>query len=417
MPAHWREDIAPVPLSVIRMKDDRILEVNDSLLRQFGYTRDEFIGQTPLTLRMWADPDARAPYVELLSAEKFIDRHELHLLDKQGRDMFCQLSARVFDADGEPMAIFSPIDVTRQRAIEREIRELNTALEERVRQRTATLEQNNVELAGALEKLREAQSELLRTEKMAALGSLVAGVAHELNTPIGNSVTVASTVHEAAQRLTAELTQPTPRRSALQSAAAACLKGAELLGRTLQRAAELVVSFKQVAVDQSSNHRRRFDLRQAIEEVLLTVEPMYMKTSFRVEHELAPSIIMDSYPGALGQIITNFISNALHHGFEGRDIGHMRIITRADATTVELDFIDDGVGIPAQFIERVFDPFFTTKLGQGGSGLGMHIVYNVVTDILGGKVQLESTVGVGTRIHVSMPLIAPYRAEDAVLAA
>jgi PAS domain S-box-containing protein len=396
---------SPVPLSVMRLRDGHIIDVNDSLLSQFGINQGQFTSQTPLLL--WNDVSQRQPYLELLIQQKSIESFEVQMRHQDGRVLFCLLSARIFDIDGEEIAIFSPIDVTREREIENQIRELNHELEERVRRRTDNLEMSNAELANAMGSLKNAQGELLRAEKMAALGSLVAGVAHELNTPIGNSVTVSSTVEEWILKMDEELKSPKPRRALLLSAVTACMSGTEILRRNLERAAELVTSFKQVAVDQSSNQRRKFDLRYSIEEVLLTLRPMYVKTGFRLEHDLEPKIDMDSYPGAIGQIVTNFVTNALAHAFDGRDTGVMRIEVHRRDDQAEIVFSDDGVGIPEQYLKRVFDPFFTTKLGKGGSGLGMHIVYNLITDVLGGKVLLTSRVGIGTKLAVTLPLRAP----------
>ena len=306
------------------------------------------------------------------------------------------------------MILISPIDVSRQREIENEIRELNIQLEQRVRQRTLNLEEANHELGEALGSLKNMQGELLRSEKMAALGSLVAGVAHELNTPIGNSVTVASTLQENADFMLNEIRSGHPRRAILAQSLEASAKGSEILVRNLQRAAELVSSFKQVAVDQSSNHRRSFDLRQALEEVLTTLEPMYKKTPYTLQLDLQPDIAVESYPGPLGQIITNFVTNSLAHAFDGRNHGSMRLATkRLDDQTIEVTFSDDGVGITQENLSRVFDPFFTTKLGQGGSGLGMHIVYNLVTGVLGGKISIQSQIGQGTVISMVLPTYAP----------
>jgi PAS domain S-box-containing protein len=404
---------SPVPLSVMRVRDELIFEANDSLLAQFGYQHSEFVGQTPDSLHLWLNPEEHDPYLELLNRQQFVENHEVQMRDKHGRVLFCLLSARIFDSDGEKMAIFSPIDVTRQREIEHEIRELNTQLEERVKQRTAKLENSNAELAEALQSLQNAQGELLRSEKMAALGSLVAGVAHELNTPIGNSVTVASTLNEWIHKMSDELGGPKPSRTVLSSGVSACVGGVDILVRNLDRAAELVMSFKQVAVDQSSNQRRHFDLRQSIEEVLLTLGPMYRKTPFKLEQDLEPNISMESYPGALGQVVTNFVTNALAHAFDGRTTGTMRISTHKVGNSARIVFSDDGVGIPEKFLARVFDPFFTTKLGQGGSGLGMHIVYNLVNGVLGGKIDLSSTPGVGTTLTVTLPLQAAMQEGEA----
>ncbi len=404
---------SPVPLSVIRLSDECIFEVNDSLLTQFGFDRDAFVGKTPSNLQLWVNEEQHDNAFSLLKEQQFVDRYEIQIRHCKGYTLSCLLSARVFDADGEKMAIFSPIDITHQREIEHEIRELNTQLEERVQQRTAKLEESNLELAQALTSLKNTQSELLRSEKMAALGSLVAGVAHELNTPIGNSVTVASTVDEWIHKMSAELASPKPRRAELASGVTACVSGTEILVRNLDRAAELVMSFKQVAVDQSSNQRRTFDLRHSIEEVLLTLKPIYMKTPFQLEQMLEDDISMDGFPGALAQLITNFVTNALAHAFEGRTTGNMTIQTRKINTNVEIIFRDDGVGIPEQNQARVFEPFFTTKLGQGSSGLGMHIVYNLVNGLLGGQITLTSTLGSGTRICVTLPRQAPVLEDEA----
>ncbi len=281
-------------------------------------------------------------------------------------------------------------------------------LEQRVQRRTLKLEQANQDLEATLATIKSMQTELHRSEKMAALGSLVAGVAHELNTPIGNCVTVASAMKDHAQSLLKEMQDGTMRRSTLERTLADSAEGADMLVRNLDRASELIGSFKRVAVDRSSNLRRHFDLSQNLSEILITLEPMYKKTPYVMQRDLATGIDMDSYPGPLGQVITNFISNALAHGFDGRGHGTMRLSCRAlGEDTVEIAFSDDGIGIPPQYQTRVFDPFFTTKLGQGGSGLGMNIVYNIVTGIMGGKIELASTHETGTTFTLTLPRSAP----------
>ncbi len=284
-------------------------------------------------------------------------------------------------------------------------------LEQRVQRRTLKLEEANAELGATLATIKNMQTELHRSEKMAALGSLVAGVAHELNTPIGNCVTVASSMKDQANALMKDMAQGTMRRSTLERTLKDSMEGADMLVRNLDRASELIGSFKRVAVDRSSNLRRHFDLSQNLSEILITLEPMYKKTPFAMQCELAEGIDMDSYPGPLGQVVTNFISNALAHGFEGRHTGTMRLTCSAlgDAQ-VEVTFSDDGIGIPEQNQARVFDPFFTTKLGQGGSGLGMNIVYNIVTGIMGGTIELSSSVNAGTTFRLTLPRIAPQLA-------
>ncbi|QTN27798.1 hypothetical protein HZ993_21470 [Rhodoferax sp. AJA081-3] len=281
-------------------------------------------------------------------------------------------------------------------------------LEQRVQRRTLKLEQANQELETTLATIKNMQTELHRSEKMAALGSLVAGVAHELNTPIGNCVTVASAMKDQARSLLKDMQEGNMRRSTLERTLNDSAEGADILVRNLDRAAELIGSFKRVAVDRSSNLRRHFDLAQNLSEILITLEPMYKKKPYAMQCALAEGITMDSYPGPLGQVVTNFISNALAHGFEGRSSGTMRLSCRPlDDERVEIAFSDDGIGIPAQHQARVFDPFFTTKLGQGGSGLGMNIVYNIVTGIMGGKIELHSSQETGTTFTLTLPRCAP----------
>lgn len=281
-------------------------------------------------------------------------------------------------------------------------------LEQTVQKRTLKLEQANQELGQSLNTVKSMQSELVRSEKMAALGSLVAGVAHELNTPIGNCVMVASTMKHQIDSISADLSADRMRRSALEQHLHSSMLGAEMLELNLSRAAELIGSFKRVAVDRTSDQRRVFDLGQTLIEILLTALPMYKKTPYTMETELAEGIQMDSYPGSLGQVITNFISNALAHAFEGRASGTMWLRSRAlDDDQVEVSFSDDGVGIALPHQRRVFDPFFTTKLGQGGSGLGMNIAYNLVTEVLGGSVALSSGANGGTTFTLTLPRQAP----------
>jgi signal transduction histidine kinase len=198
------------------------------------------------------------------------------------------------------------------------------------------------------------------------------------------------------------------RRSMLDQYLNSAAAGTEILMRSLGSARDLIGSFKQVAVDQSSSQRRHFDLKTLLEEIIATLSPMYKKGPYTLVMELAPDVVMDSFPGPLGQIITNFMTNALNHAFEGREQGEMRISsTLCNDGLVEIIFSDDGVGISDADQKRVFDPFFTTKLGQGGSGLGMNIVYNITTGVLGGTIRIDTQLGRGTRFIVRLPTSAP----------
>ena len=287
------------------------------------------------------------------------------------------------------------------------LQSLNVELESRVEQRTADLARANRELSAAMETLKMAQGELVRSEKLAALGNLVGGVAHELNTPIGNGVMAVSTVYdhvcEFRRRMESGLWRPS-----LEAFVDRVERGSEIAVRNLERANELLASFKQVAIDQASAQRRQFVLSEVVDEILLTLQPTFKRTSFKLRCQIPGELMMDSYPGPLGQVLTNLLTNALLHGFEGRDGGQVDITAeRQDDGRVCLEVADDGVGIAPNMLGRIFDPFVTSKLGRGGNGLGLHIVWNTVTAVLGGSISVDSKPDRGTRFRIILPVVAP----------
>jgi PAS domain S-box-containing protein len=400
--------VTPSPLCLMRMDTGIFVDVNISWLTQFGFTRDEVIGHTTIDLQIWVDLADRAKVLDAIKQTQLLESLEVPNRTKDGRILTTLISGRPLELRGERLFIFSNVDVTHQRQVEQEIRDINQELEMRVRSRTVNLEHANAELAKAMDTLMRTKSELVRSEKLAALGSLVAGIAHELNTPIGNAVTVNSTLEDQTLHVQRSLQLGNLRRSAISEYLDNMVSGTNLMTRNLDIARDLVVNFKQVAADQASNQRRRFDLRETLESIIATVTPMFKKTGHTLLCELQDDILMDSYPGPLGQVVTNFVSNAMTHAFEGREGGRMILRTyKIDKTHVEISFADNGTGIEDRNLGRVFDPFFTTKMGKGGSGLGLNIVYNIVTGVLGGKIHLESSLGVGTTFVMRLPLTAP----------
>ena len=297
---------------------------------------------------------------------------------------------------------------------ERELQRHRAHLEELVAERTAALtqakeqsEQVNRELAAALENLSITQEELVRRDKLAALGALVAGIAHELNTPIGNGLVVATTMAERTRELQASFLDGL-RRSELGAYLAQASEADAIMLRNLQRAADLVSSFKQIAVDRASSQRRHFLLRQFVAELMLPLSTPLKAASLTLTQDVPEDLAMDSYPGPLGQVLGNLLENCLRHAFDGRSGGSIAVSARAsdDGQGIVLSVADTGVGIAADDLVHVYDPFFTTKLGSGGSGLGLHVAHNIVTGVLGGHIDASSSPA-GTTFTLLLPAVAP----------
>ena len=264
--------------------------------------------------------------------------------------------------------------------------------------------------ARAYTQLRDAQSQLAAKETLAALGSLMAGVAHELNTPIGNSLLIASTLQDRTAEIAKQMKDATLRRSELERYIDDATTASVLVMRGLTSAATLVNSFKQVAVDRTTEQRRRFDLRQVCQEIVATMMNRVRAAGHSIAIDVPAGLSLDSYPGPFGQVITNFINNALLHAFEGRGDGKMVLSGEAlPDGQIQVRFSDNGCGIPPDHLKRIYDPFFTTKLGQGGSGLGLSISYNIVTSLLGGQIKVDSGAD-GTVFTLELPPAAPASA-------
>jgi len=274
-------------------------------------------------------------------------------------------------------------------------------------ERTAQTARQHAE--NALTELRTTQQALIDSERMASLGELVAGVAHEVNTPVGNILMAASTLNAEVQRFRQQVETGQIMRSELRQALDTFTTAAELLERNAERAATLVSNFKQIAVDQASEASRRFNLNEYLHSILSSLSPTLKHSLVKVEIDCPSTIEMTSYPGALAQCITNLVLNAVVHGFENGQTGQVTIATRQEASQVHLTVKDNGKGIPAALHSRVFEPFFTTRLGQGGSGLGLAIVRNIVVSQLGGQISLKSEAGQGTTFTLQLPLMAPSK--------
>lgn len=283
---------------------------------------------------------------------------------------------------------------------------------ERRKQAEAELRSEHAKSTYALQELQRTQASLVQAEKMASLGGLVAGVAHEINTPVGIAVTSASFLLEESRKLDAEFAAGQIRKSAVAHFIATAQESSQLVLSNLERAANLVQSFKQVAVDETSDSRRVFDLQQYIGEVLTSLRPKFKKTAISVQLDCAGNIAMDTFPGGLAQVLTNLLMNSLMHAFDAGSSGLISIVALRDGDTVQIECSDNGKGIAAEHLAQIFDPFFTTKRGHGGTGLGLNIVYNIVTQRLGGEIHVASQLGAGTRFTIRIPAVAPVTGSE-----
>jgi signal transduction histidine kinase len=265
----------------------------------------------------------------------------------------------------------------------------------------------------ALDDLREAQQNLIAAEKLAALGGLVAGVAHEVNNPIGISLTVASSFARRCDEFAKEVDSGPLRRSRLDEFLEGGRDAANQLVSNLQRAGELVQSFKQVAVDRSHADRRPFDLRESTDQIVASLRPVLKKSQITLTVDVPPGISMDSYPGSYGQVLTNLFLNSVVHAFPDGRPGNVTVEARQVRDDVDIFVSDDGVGMSDETQRRAFDPFFTTRRGEGGTGLGLHIIFNLVTQQLGGRLAFESRPGWGTRFRITLPRVAPGESQPA----
>ncbi len=265
----------------------------------------------------------------------------------------------------------------------------------------------------ALEDLREAQQNLIAAEKLAALGGLVAGVAHEVNNPIGISLTVASSFARRCDEFAKEVNSGPLRRSRLDEFLEGGRDAANQLVANLHRAGELVQSFKQVAVDRSHADRRPFDLRDSTAQIVASLRPVLKKSQITLTVDVPPGISMDSYPGSYGQVLTNLFLNSVVHAFPDGRSGNVTVEARQVRDDVDIFVSDDGVGMSEETQRRAFDPFFTTRRGEGGTGLGLHIIFNLVTQQLGGRLAFESRPGWGTRFRITLPRVAPGESQPA----
>jgi len=280
----------------------------------------------------------------------------------------------------------------------------NQALEDRLSTRTDALKESNQELLSTLEKLHEFQGQLVETEKMASLGDMVAGIAHEVNTPIGLGVTASSLLADKLTEIKGAFENKTLKSSQLKKFLIDSDENVAIIFRNLERAAKLISSFKKVAVDQSSAENRTFNVHGLVDEVLLTLSAKLQSANVSISINCPSDLYINSKPGPINQILINLILNSIHHAFDGLDHGTISINIMNLSDQLHINYSDDGIGIDDSIKAKIFEPFTTTKRGSGGSGLGMHLVYNLVTQALDGHIVLENEFEHGVSFDITFPV-------------
>ncbi len=406
------QDSASVGIALFA--DGVIVRCNRGMEEIMGYAPGELVGNRTDVL-LGATPGAADAFAASATSRRW--QSELELVRKDGSAIWCLVNGKAVDAG--PLSrggVWVVQDISDRKSTEAALLDardgLQHSLTELARQK-ANVESAHSDLSSVLVTLKQAQTNLITSEKMASLGSLVAGIAHELNTPIGNSLLTATALDDMVADFERKYAAGGIKRSALEAHLADTKLACGIMTNSLRRAADLITSFKQVAVDQTSDKRRRFDLSEVIHDTLATFAAQLRRANCEARVDCASTLVIDSYPGGVGQVLSNLINNALLHAFDGRASALMAITAREMAgDQILLIFSDDGVGMPPKILHQVFDPFFTTKMGQGGSGLGMNIVYNIVTGMLGGSIEIESSTEHGTSVTIKMPRMAPDRESD-----
>jgi len=401
---------------ILNIAEDAIVSVdakqiitlfNQGAEKLFGYTCQEVLGQSLDLLLPLRFAEIHRRHLREFSQSSEIsrrmgERKEVFGVRQDGREFPAEASISKLELGDEVLFTVILRDISKRKQTEKLLADYNQTLEYQVAERTQKLSQ-------ALEQLKATQAQLVESEKMAALGSLVAGVAHEINTPLGIGVTASSTLAEKTAEFSQIYHSGAMKRSQLTKFLQTAEQSSSIILSNLNRAAELIQSFKQVAVDQCSESRRSFKLKEYLQETLTALGPKFTCTKHTVAIRGEESLVVDSYPGALSQVVTNLVINSLVHAYSPEDSGSMVIDFHQACNFYEqreeiiLSYSDDGQGMTPEIEKKIFDPFFTTKRGQGGSGLGLHLVYNLVRQKLQGTIECETQVGVGTKFAIVFP--------------
>lgn len=405
---------AAVGLAHIGFKGES-LRLNHTLCEILGYSHDQLLVIDLQTLCSAEDVQADVlARKDLLHGNRSHYVSQLRMRRKDGRMIWARLTVSLFRRESGDANYFVYVmqDISAAKQAEADLASyLERNLESKILERTEQLRELNEQLEARVEarthELRQAMDQIVESEKLASLGQIVAGVAHELNTPIGNVILMASTMDDWIKELTEAVQMGKVSRSMLTKTVEDFQKGNSLIVRSARVAGELIESFKRVAVDQTSHRRRVFDLRSMLEDILNTLGTITRHAQVTPELQIPPGIEMDSYPGHLEQIFNNLIINSIKHGFPGKDDPKISISASMHDGWIEIIYQDNGHGIEKHLHRKVFEPFYTTQMAEGGSGLGMYIVHSLIYGVLKGTLKLESEREQGVRLIFHVPAVTP----------
>jgi signal transduction histidine kinase len=382
---HDLVEAIPIPLVVSRLSDQVILHLNQPAALLLGSRSDDPAKSGALDAG-WLSGADRGRLLDGLGTDGAINEFEVECSTHSGARFWALVSARLLTYQGEAAVLTTVTPIDERHRMEEELRGSKESAE------------------ATLSELRAAQQSLIQAEKMASLGGLVAGVAHEINTPVGIGLTGASMMVSETAKIQKLYAADEMSQADFEDFLSLADETSRLLVSNMDRAAGLIQSFKQVAVDQTSAERRSFNLGSYIDEVLASLIPAIKRGRHEISVDCPDNLLIDTFPGALSQVLTNLVMNSILHAYDDDRAGKLSISVRPiDGKEFKLVYADDGCGISPETLPRIFDPFFTTKRGSGGSGLGLHIVYNMVTSSLQGQISVHSTPGEGTSFTLRLP--------------
>jgi signal transduction histidine kinase len=382
----------PIPVFLCENESLKIIYANQSAASLLLVTITELLS---MTLKDFIFFDESGLSFDVFNIKRTINDLPVNGKKTDGVYFYASLYKKEINISSQNLSLIVLHDNTNQKMIMKELADVNEVMEKKIAERTKELQES-------LKNLKYTQDSLIKSEHLAELGRLVAGVAHEVNTPIGNSITVFSFLQQKTIEFEILFTNEKLTKNELTSYIEAAKESVEILGMNLVRASELIKSFKMIAVDQNAELKRNFNIKEYIGNILLSLQPKLNNTKHNIILDCPDNLVIYSYPGSFSQVMTNLITNTLLHAFDGIEAGTIKIKCMREEDKLLLIYSDNGVGIEKETLPKIFDPFFTTKRSKGGSGLGLSVVYNIVTQKLNGKITCESVPGELTTFTVTI---------------